>query len=80
MTRSQVFKGIQEIFSDIFDEAGILIEDSTSPDDINDWDSLNHLNLIGAIEKEFKIKFTLQELTTVNNVGVITDLVMTKLR
>ena len=80
MTREKVFNGVQGIFRDIFDEDDLMISDTTSSDEIEDWDSLNHINLVSAIEKEFKIKFTLIEINTLNNVGSIIDLVLEKLK
>ena len=62
MTRKELFDGVQDIFRDIFDEDDMVIEDKTSSDDIEDWDSLNHINLVSAIEKEFEIRFALGEL------------------
>ena len=62
MTRKEVFNGVQDIFRDIFDEDDMVIEDKTNSDDVEEWDSLNHINLVSAIEKEFKIKFALGEL------------------
>ena len=80
MSREEVFNGVQDIFRDIFDEDDMIIEDSTNSDDIEDWDSLNHINLVSAIEKEFKIKFALGELTTLKDVGAMVDLMMEKLK
>jgi len=80
MTRKEVFNGVQDVFRDIFDEDGMVIENSTNSVTIEDWDSLNHINLVSAIEKEFKIKFALRELNTLNNVGSIIDLVLEKLK
>ena len=62
MTRDEVFRSVQEIFRDIFDVDDLIIDDLTNSDDIEDWDSLNHINLVSAIEKEFKIRFALGEL------------------
>ena len=58
----------------------MIIEDSTNSDDIEDWDSLNHINLVSAIEKEFGIKFALGELTTLKDVGAMVDLMVEKLK
>lgn len=80
MTREEIFNGVQDIFRDVFDEDDLIIEDSTSSDTIEDWDSLNHINLVSAIEKEFKIKFTLQELMTLKDVGAMIDLMVEKLK
>ena len=78
MTREEVFNGVQDIFRDIFDEDDMVIKDKTNSDEIEDWDSLNHINLVSAIEKEFKIKFTLGELMALKDVGVMVDLIMEK--
>jgi len=80
MIREEVFNDVQDIFRDIFDKEGMVIEKSTNSETIEDWDSLNHINLVSAIEKEFKIKFALRELNTLNNVGSIIDLVLEKLK
>ena len=80
MTRKELFDGVQDIFRDIFDEDDMVIEDKTSSDDIEDWDSLNHINLVSAIEKEFKIKFALVELMTLKDVGAMVELMMEKLK
>ena len=80
MTREEVFHGVQEIFRDIFDEHDMAIEDQTNSDDVEEWDSLNHINLVSTIEKEFKIKFDLKELSTLNNVGSIIDSALEKLK
>jgi len=80
MTREEVFNGVQDIFRDIFDEDDMVIEDKTSSDDIEDWDSLNHINLVSAIEKEFEIRFALGELMALKDVGAMVDLMMEKLK
>jgi acyl carrier protein len=80
MTREELFDGVQDIFREIFDEDDIVIEDKTSSDDIEEWDSLNHINLVSAIEVEFKIKFTLGELMTLKDVGAMVNLIVEKLK
>ena len=78
MTREAVISAIQDIFRDIFDVDDLVISNTTNSDEIEDWDSLNHINLVSAIEKEFKIKFALGELMTLKNVGAMVDLMMTE--
>ena len=80
MTREKVFDGVQDIFRDIFDEDGMIIEDKSSSENVEDWDSLNHINLVSAIEKEFKIRFALGELMTLKDVGALVDLMIEKLK
>ncbi len=80
MTREEILNDVQEIFRDIFDENDLVIQDSTSSDDIEDWDSLNHINLVSAIEKEFNIRFALGELQMLKDVGAMIDLMEEKLK
>ena len=80
VTRKEVFNGVQDIFRDIFNEDDMVIEDKTNSDDVEKRDSLNHINLFSAIEKEFKIKFALGELMALKNVGAMIDLVIEKLK
>ena len=79
MTREEVLNTVQDIFRDIFDDQTLMIENSTNSEDIDDWDSMNHINLVSAIEKEFSIRFALGELQTLNDVGSMIDLMMQKL-
>ena len=78
MTRNEVLSVIQDIFRDIFDVDNLVISHTTSSDEIEDWDSLNHINLVSAIEKEYKIQFALGELMTLKDVGAMVDLMMTE--
>ena len=48
MTRKEVFNGVQDIFRDIFNEDDMVIEDKTNSDDVEKWDSLNHINLFSC--------------------------------
>lgn len=78
MEKEDLFENIQEIFRDIFDDEFLTIESSTNSDDIEDWDSLNHINLVVAIENEFSIKFGFDELSDLKDVGAMVDLIMIK--
>jgi acyl carrier protein len=80
MTREELFDGVQDIFRDIFDEDDMVIEDKTNSDDVEEWDSLNHINLVSAIEKEFEIRFALGELMALKDVGAMIDLMTEKLK
>jgi acyl carrier protein len=76
MTREQAYGRINEIFRDVFDDETITVEDSTTADDVEDWDSLEHINLIVAMEDEFGMKFTMGEVTGMKNVGEAADIIM----
>jgi acyl carrier protein len=76
MTREQAYERINEIFRDVFDDEAITVKDSTTADDVEDWDSLEHINLIVAMEDEFGMKFTMGEVTGMKNVGEAIDIIM----
>ena len=79
MTKELVFEKVQEIFRDIFDDDTLVIHGSTNSSNIEDWDSLNHINLVVAIENDLEIKFDLDELSTLKDVGSMIDLILIKL-
>lgn len=79
MRQNEILEKVQEIFRDIFDDRDLIIELSTKADDIEDWDSLNHINLIVAIEKDFKVKFSIEELQSLKDVGDTVALIKEKL-
>lgn len=70
---------LEEIFRDVFDEEEIVLSREITSDDIEDWDSLAQINLIIAIEQEFKVKFTLDEVSQLPNIGAMLDLIGSKL-
>lgn len=78
MTREEIFEGLNEVFSDVFDEE-ITVNDSTTADDIEDWDSLEHINLIVAVESKFGIKFNIGEVNKMKNVGEMVDIIISRL-
>ena len=71
MNKQKILESLNDIFINVLGNDEIAITESTTSDDINDWDSLNHIRLIVAIEKFFKIRFTFSEIGLFNNVGDI---------
>jgi acyl carrier protein len=70
---------ITPVFREVFDDDSINLTTSTTADDVEEWDSLTHMNLVIALELKFKIKFALGELQTLKNVGEMLDLINRKL-
>lgn len=70
---------LQEIFRDVFDEEDLEIREDMSAKDIDDWDSLAQINLIVAIEKEFGVKFNLDEVSQLKNIGEMLGLISKKI-
>lgn len=74
MNREQIKGRLTRVFHDVFDDDSIVLTDATSAKDIEDWDSLEHINLIGAVEKEFRMRFTVREVSGMKNVGEMLDI------
>jgi acyl carrier protein len=78
MTGERVFVRVNNVFRDVFDDNAIAVADATTADDIEDWDSLEHINLIVALEEEFGMKFTMGEVTGMHNVGEAVDIILAR--
>ncbi len=75
MERKDVLNKVQEIIRDVFDDESLVITDETVAADVDGWDSLMHIILIGTIEDEFDIKFAMKDVVGVKNVGQLVDLI-----
>ena len=73
MERSEILNQINEIFVDTLDNEAVVVEEQTQATDVEEWDSLTHIQLVVAIEKNFKIRFTSKEIQSWNNVGEMMD-------
>lgn len=71
----EIYERLNEVFRDIFDDDTIEVNDSTTADDIEDWDSLNHITLIDAVESEFGVRFTMGEVSGMKNVGEMAEII-----
>lgn len=60
---------LTQVFHDVFDDDKIVLRDDMTAADIEDWDSLTHINLVVAAEKEFNTRFDLKEVKSLKNVG-----------
>jgi acyl carrier protein len=70
---------LQSIFRDVLDQPDLELTRASNAQNVEDWDSLAHINLVTAIEKRYKIKFALGELQDLKNVGEMIDLIEAKL-
>lgn len=78
MEKQEILSHVEEIFRDVLDNEEIVLTDMTTANDVEDWDSLTHIQLIVAIEKHFRIKFTSKEILSWANVGEMIDCIESK--
>jgi len=71
-------ENLEPVFQQVFDDQSITLQRETTADDIEEWDSLTHMNLVIALELKFSIKFALGELQKLKNVGDMLDLINKK--
>lgn len=76
MTREAAYEKLNEVFRDVFDDETIVVNDATTSNDIEDWDSLEHINLVSAVEQAFGIKFSMGQVVTMKNVGEMVDIIL----
>lgn len=76
MTREEILTALDEVFQEEFDDDTIHVTEATVAADIEDWDSLEHINLIVAVEKRFHLRFTMGEVTGMKNVGEMVSIIL----
>jgi acyl carrier protein len=68
MDKGEILKTVNDIFIDVLDDENVVLTYGTTANDVEEWDSLNHIQLVVAIEKQFGIRFTSQEIQSWNNI------------
>jgi len=75
MTRDEVYVRLKDVFADVFDRE-VPLSDATTAADVDGWDSLTHITLIGTVEDEFDVKFPMKEVVHMKNVGDMVSLIL----
>ena len=71
----EIYDRLNEVFQDVFDDESITVGPKTTAKDIDDWDSLEHIRLIAAVEREFGMRFKMGEVSTMKNVGEMATII-----
>lgn len=75
MNKTEIFEKLNEIFRDVFDDEDIIVTETTTAADIEEWDSLTHIMLLSAIEDEFDVQFDMKAVQGLKNVGDMAELI-----
>ena len=76
----EIFTRLNRVFQEVFDDRTIRVNPQTTADDIEDWDSLEHITLISAVEREFHMKFKMKEISSMKNVGEMAGIIQERAR
>ncbi len=80
MDQREEFDRLNRVFREVFDDETIRVTPKTTADDIDDWDSLEHITLISAVEREFRMKFKMGEISSMKNVGEMARIVTERMK
>ncbi len=78
MTKENVLEQLQDIFRNNFDDDTIVLQEEMTSADIDEWDSLEQINLVVAIQDTFHVSFTIEEVNSMKNVGEMIRLILSK--
>ena len=76
MDKEEILKKVQDIFKDVLEDEDIELSYNTTSNDIEGWDSLNHIVLIVEMETEFNFKFKLKGIHSLKNIGELCDIIL----
>ena len=79
MSTDEILESLRKIMIDVFDLDDLQLTTQTTADDVEDWDSLSHIRLIVAVERQFKIKFQNSEIESLTNVGELVQVIARKI-
>ena len=79
MDKTEILKKVNAVFVDVLDDEKIVLTEATTANDVEEWDSLNHIQLVVAVEKKFGIRFTSREIQSWKNVGEMVDSISAKI-
>lgn len=79
MDKNDILAKLQDIFRDVLDNEEIVLTGETSADDIDEWDSLTHVQIVHEVESEFGVKFTAYEITSWIDIEELVDCIAKKL-
>jgi acyl carrier protein len=78
MDDAMIYERLTKVFCDVFDHDDLVLTPATTADDVDGWDSLNHIRLLLAVSKAFAIKLSAAEVGGLKNVGELVGVIKAK--
>lgn len=80
MSREELLEKLEGIFTDVFGDESIKINEETNANDIEAWDSLTNISILAAVQDEFSVTFEMDEIVSMKNVGEMLDAILGKMK
>ncbi len=74
----EIKEPLTNVFRDVFNDESLVLRPDLTASEVENWDSLSHIDLIVAVERQFKVRFTTAEVTSLKNVGELAILIQKK--
>ena len=78
MEKTEIVTRLTPIFRDVFNDDSLAVSESMTAADVPTWDSLSNINMIIAVEKGFRAKFSIKDVRNLKNVGELIELIKRK--
>lgn len=78
LKRSEIVEQLESIFQDTFTSSNFNFSEDLNREDVEEWDSLNHIRLLTALETHFGFQFDLDEIGNLTSVSAIVDVIDSK--
>lgn len=79
MTDAEIYDELNNVFRQVLEDDSITLTPETTAEDVEGWDSMNHIFIVVELEKRFGVKFQAAEMEELKNVGELATLVKQKL-
>ncbi len=80
MQDEQIFQKIVAVIHEVFENDSLVISRETSAEEVEEWDSMQHIRLILTVEELFEIRFSTSEVVNLQVVGDLVEQIATKLK
>lgn len=80
MSREEILERVNRVFKEVFDDEEVAVTFTSTAADVEGWDSLRHITLIEAVEDEFDMRFQMNEVTGMKNVGEMVDIIAERVK